>query len=82
MPVTLWMIPNITTLQKISLPQIIAPVYKSKMINMSVLKPTYMTVQVTVTKEAWTAIEPLTTTTSTTLRLTKIMITIWDQNIK
>ena len=44
--------------------------------NVSVLETTYMTVQVTVTKE------PTTTITSTTLRLTKIMTTIWQKKIK
>ena len=42
----------ITTLQKISLPQIIALVYSSEVTNMSVLKVTNMTVQITATKEA------------------------------
>ena len=52
MPVTLRMSRIISTLKKISPPQIIAPVYKSEVMNMSVLKPTYVTVQVTVIKEA------------------------------
>ena len=50
---------------------------------MLVLKPTYMTVQVTVIKEARATIEPITTVTSTALlRLTKIMTTIWEKKIK
>ena len=75
----------ITTLQKISLPQIIEPVYELEVTNMSALKTTYMTVQMTVIKEARTTIEPITRTTirsTTLLGLTKIMTPIWEKKIK
>ena len=75
----------ITTLQKISLPQIITPAYKSEVMNMSVFKTTYMTVKMTVIKKAGTTVEPITKTTIisiTLLTLTKIMTTIWERMIK
>ena len=52
---------------------------------MSALKTTYMTVQMTVIKEARTTIEPITRTTirsTTLLGLTKIMTPIWEKKIK
>ena len=75
----------ITTLQKISHPQIITPTYKSEVMNMSVFKTTYMTVKMTVIKKAGTTMEPITKTTIisiTLLTLTKIMTTIWERMIK